>query len=275
MKHILALLFAVALASATSLTGTLNGPDGAGVTGSLYLQLSQEAALSSAGSCGGPIQVVPSQIRITVTGGSLSGSPHVYGNDCLLPAGTYYIATFIDTNGNTLINDWWLISGSSEDLGEMVSVLIVGTNQLLGQAGVVLTQPTATQTITQPSGTVYAIVGDFSATGQILSTRVVGPAIYAPYTYIEGAGVISSDTSGVSIQSAGGAKTVSGYSVGPFGGGLTQVVDASGRTILRSTTGSNISCSSIGTGPIQIRTDPPALEVCIGGSVYYVLLTAM
>lgn len=152
-KLLLALLLAVSC-RATTLTGTMNAPDGTGVNGYLYLSLSQQAALVSTGGCGGPIEVVPTyRVRIQLVDGAMQGSPSVYGNDCMLPDGTYYLVEVRDANGNVLMSDRWVISGASIDIGTIVSVVISGTTQLLGAPGVVYTQPVAAQTVNQPGAT--------------------------------------------------------------------------------------------------------------------------
>lgn len=151
----------------TTLTGTLSLPNGTGATGTLVLSLAQQGALSAAGGCGGPVEVVPTaQVVITVTNGALIGSPHVYGNDCLQPQGTFYNVTFRDSNGNILMTDRWQISGSSIDIGTIISVVISGTTQSLGSTGVVLFTPTGNQVVNQPAGTTTS-VNFFTVTGTL------------------------------------------------------------------------------------------------------------
>src|ERR1035441_8876310 len=129
-------LFAVLLLSvglhATTLTGSMNNPDGTGANGTLVLSLSQQAALSSSGGCGGPVQIIPTyQVRIKVVAGALQSPPAIYGNDCLLPQGTYYLMQFVDSNSNLLYTDMWLVQGASQNIGSIVSVIISGTTQNL------------------------------------------------------------------------------------------------------------------------------------------------
>src|SRR5580658_3486928 len=141
----------------TTLTGTLSNPDGTGATGTLSLSLSQQAALLSTGGCGGPAEIVPTyQVRITVTSGSMSGMPTVYGNDCLAPAGTFYNVNFYDANGNLIFTDRWLITGSSINIGTIVSAVISGTTQTIG-GGIILSTPGLSQTVTQPAGTSLSV----------------------------------------------------------------------------------------------------------------------
>jgi hypothetical protein len=108
---------------ATTLTGSLVGPNGTGVTGTISFALSQQASLSAGGSCGGLKQIMPTtQVVFTVTNGSLVGTPTIYGNDCLSPVGTYYYVLVKDSNGNQLFNDRWIITGTTIDLGSIISM---------------------------------------------------------------------------------------------------------------------------------------------------------
>jgi hypothetical protein len=151
VHRVLWLLLIVQSAIATTLTGSLKNPDGTGATGYLFLSLSQQGALQSTGGCGGPAEIVPTyRVRVTVTAGSLIGSPSVYGNDCLLPNNLFYVISFQDINGNTLFSDRWVITGSSIDIGTIVSAVISGTTGTLGSTGLVLQVPTGNQTVNQP-----------------------------------------------------------------------------------------------------------------------------
>src|ERR1035438_647442 len=129
MKKLIGLfLFVVSVVSATTLTGSIKNPDGTGMTGNLFMSLSQQGSMQSAGGCGGPAEIVPTyQIRIAVLNGSLVTPPTIYGNDCMLPAGIYYNIKETDTGGNVLMTDRWLITGSSIDIGTIISVVISGT----------------------------------------------------------------------------------------------------------------------------------------------------
>src|ERR1039458_6943009 len=105
-KIILLFLASLGIRSATTLTGTVKGPDGVGITGAIYLSVSQQAALLSTGGCTGPVEVVPTyQVKVTLTSGSIIGSPTVYGNDCMLPLNLYYNVRVVDSNGNVLFTD--------------------------------------------------------------------------------------------------------------------------------------------------------------------------
>ena len=107
-KYISLFLLTAALAFGTAFTGTLNLPDGTGATGNLWMSLSQPVALSPAGSCWGPVEIIPTvEVRIVVTAGVLQSPPDLYGNDCILPQGTYYNVRFTDSRGNVLLVDRW------------------------------------------------------------------------------------------------------------------------------------------------------------------------
>lgn len=154
MKYLIGLIFSFSC-FATTLTGSLDNPDGSGANGMLYLNVAQQAALSSSGGCGGPIEIVPATgkgVAFKITNGALPGTPTVYGNDCMLPQGVYYNVEFDDNSGNVLFQDRWLITGSSINIGTIVSAVISGTTGTLGSTGVVLTVPSGAQTINQPSG---------------------------------------------------------------------------------------------------------------------------
>ena len=77
--------------AATNLTGTFYHPDGSPVNGKLIFLLSQPARLSD-----GSAQVVPMVKIFSITNGVLETGAFVYGNDVLLPSGTYYVVRLVD-----------------------------------------------------------------------------------------------------------------------------------------------------------------------------------
>lgn len=111
---ILALLIAPLRLSATNLTGTFKHPDGTLVNGKLILRLSQAAKLSDNSA-----QIVPLVKIFAVVNGALEGGAFVYGNDVLLPTGTYYVARLVDSNNNLLFEQKWSITGTNLDLGTL------------------------------------------------------------------------------------------------------------------------------------------------------------
>lgn len=134
MTRSLKTLFAILLllaglsANATTLTGSIKYPDGTGVTGRLLLSLSQDAALSTGGSCGGPAAISPTfQVQINLLNGAMVSPPPIFGNDCLSPQGTFYNVQVKDATGNLLWVDKWQINGATQDIGTIVPSNTAGT----------------------------------------------------------------------------------------------------------------------------------------------------
>ena len=152
------LLLAASFTWSTTLTGKLNGPNGVGLNGTLILSLSQQAALVSTGGCGGPAEIVPNYpVKITVTAGALVEPPAIFGNDCMLPGDLYYLVQVIDSNGNTLLQDRWVLTGSSVNIGTIISAVISGGQGTLGGIGLVMTTPVGSQTVNQPVATALTV----------------------------------------------------------------------------------------------------------------------
>lgn len=111
------------LAGAQSLlTGTVKLPNGTGFTGRLIFALAQNASASSVSPCTGPTLVVPTeQVTVGVNSGSLVSPPTLVSSVCTIPIGVPYLVTAIDTNGNIVFTDQWLIDGTTFDVGRAVS----------------------------------------------------------------------------------------------------------------------------------------------------------
>lgn len=251
IKKLALILLAIAtVAMATTLTGTMQTPDGTGASGYLYLSLSQQAALIT-GSCGGPIQVVPTyEVKITVTGGTVSGT--IYGNDCLIPAGTYYNVRFTDTRGNTQMTDRWVITGSSVDVGTIVSVIVSGTTQTLGGNGVLVSTSATNQTVTQSSGTKFSV--------NLLAATTTWTM---PDTgFCNASGCVFQNT----------AAFVSG--IGTTAASSSTLFVGSGNFYNRYYTGTLASCVGVTDGWTAIKKDTHELEICLGGAMYFATLTA-
>ena len=101
-------------AAATNLSGTFKSPDGSFVNGKIIFLLSQPARLDDQSA-----QVVPMVKIFSVTNGVLETGAFVYGNDVLVPGGTYYLVRLVDTNNNLLFEQKWSISGVNLDLGTL------------------------------------------------------------------------------------------------------------------------------------------------------------
>jgi hypothetical protein len=123
LVHVCGLLVALAVlpcsAPATNLTGTFKNPDGSLVNGKLILRLSQAAKLSDNSA-----QIVPLVRIFSITNGQLESGAFVYGNDVLIPTGTYYVARLVDVNNNLLFEQKWSITGTNLDLGTLTPTTI-------------------------------------------------------------------------------------------------------------------------------------------------------
>jgi hypothetical protein len=240
----LSMLF-VATSLATTLSGVLNNPDGTGFNGNLYISLSQQAALAA--SCGGPVQVVPVyEVRIKVTAGALVAPPAIFGNDCLLPQGTFYNIRMVDGNGNQLYTDRWLIQGTTQDIGAIVSVVISGTTQTLGGVGILQTVPTGDQTVTQPVGTNLKVnnlqaLTNFSMSG-VLTCNVASGCAFTSGSFVNGLTTGSTSNSVIFVGSGGNFYN-------------------------RTISGGDANCTGITDGWTAFRADTHTLEVCLGGVV--------
>jgi hypothetical protein len=248
----LAWLFVLsAVASATTLTGTVTAPNGVGITGQLIFSLSQQAALATTGGCGGPAQIVPTyQVIVTVTAGALIGTPTLIGVDCLLPQNLYYNVIARDSNGNVLFTDKWIISGATQDIGMIVSAVVTGTTQTLGGVGVLLTQPTATQTIVQPPST-YAQFNNLQSTVSMLLPD----------------GSYCDTTNCTFIPTVG---FVGGINTGLTVGSQIWIGDGAGSNFYNRTFSGPNDCSATGDGWMAVKIDvtPPMLVVCVGHMRY-------
>lgn len=162
LATIIALLFSVATLHATSLTGSIKYPDGTGVTGRIAFKLVTQGIAITTGSCAGPFAIVPTGESVfTITNGTIGGSPTVEGNDCILPANTYYIVTVRDSGSQILFSENWTITGTTIDVGTIVPSGGSGTS---GFSGAVL--------LTPPGAADQAITGNILA--QITGTYDLG-----------------------------------------------------------------------------------------------------
>ena len=101
-------------AAATNLTGAFKNPDSSPVSGKIIFLLSQPARLSDQSA-----QIVPMVKIFSVTNGALESGAFVYGNDVLVPGGTYYLVRLVDANNNLLFEQKWSISGVDLNLGTL------------------------------------------------------------------------------------------------------------------------------------------------------------
>jgi hypothetical protein len=188
-------------------------------------------------------------VNISIVNGAVTGSPTVFGSDCLLPSGTYYSVVFSDLQGNKIFSDLWSITGSTEDIGTIVSTTITGTTTFLGQNGVLLTSPTSSQTVVQqPSTTLNINYLDVTSTltgpGGIACT-VVGCVFGAPLAAPDG------------LTAAG----------------PTSITIGGGNIYGHVYSGGDANCTGIGDGWFGFRADTKQLQVCLGGIMYQSALT--
>ena len=206
--------------------------------------------------------IVPQKaVRFQVTSGSFVGTPTLIGNDCLLPSGTYYNVTVNDSNGNLLFTDKWLIQGSSQDVGTIVSVVITGTTQTLGSIGVVLTQPSGAQTIAQPSNTNFS-VNNFCVGSACPSSGSTSNLFTLPDTsYCTTAGCWFNTTPSFLQGINTGTSQPSNIWIGNT---------ISGNFYNRTFSVSDAPCSGVADGWMGVRIDvtPKQLEVCVGNALY-------
>ncbi|HLE35908.1 MAG TPA: glycosyl hydrolase family 28-related protein [Candidatus Acidoferrales bacterium] len=137
LTTVLALWAAVEFpAFATNLTGTFKSPDGSLVNGKLIFLLSQPARLNDSTA-----QIVPMVKIFSVSNGALESGAFIYGNDVLVPSGTYYLVRLVDNNNNLLFEQKWSIQGTNLDLGTLTPTT----------SGVVLADPLVKNTGTNQS----------------------------------------------------------------------------------------------------------------------------
>ncbi|MBI1750473.1 MAG: hypothetical protein HY234_03655 [Acidobacteria bacterium] len=111
---LLLILGLCAPAAATNLTGTFKNPDGTPVNGKIIFLLSQPTRLNDQSA-----QIVPMVKIFSVANGVLEAGAFVYGNDVLVPGGTYYLVRLVDSNNNLLFEQKWSITGISLNLGTL------------------------------------------------------------------------------------------------------------------------------------------------------------
>lgn len=111
-----------AMGQNTLLAGTMVTPNGTGFNGTLYLSLPIAGAAFSSCS-GGPVEVLPNeQVVVRVVNGVLQSPPHVWGADCMMPLNLPYNVKLVDGNGNVVLTDLWLITGSTYNVATASSV---------------------------------------------------------------------------------------------------------------------------------------------------------
>src|SRR5579885_2306587 len=168
MRGLISLLCLLCLFSSLSfgqstsvpLTGTLLGPNGVGVTGTLVLKLTKGGVKNICTPP--PFQVVPNTASTyqlqngTIVNG---GSALFTVTDCLSPRVPYYIEVY-DAQNHLIYGDNWYIKppngATSMDVGLLSSTGFAGPITLSVPQAIVW-NPTGNQTITQPVGTSLSV----------------------------------------------------------------------------------------------------------------------
>jgi hypothetical protein len=236
-----------ALGQNTLLGGSLVQPNGTGFTGHFQLSLPVPAA-GSASCTGGPAEVLPNQIvDVQVVNGSMVSAPHVWGADCMVPICLPYNVKIIDAQGNVILNDQWIIAGSTFNIGQAQSYTLSGCAATNGMffgvpsgnppAAVMLT-PNSTQTVILPNST-------------NLNVNLASTATTAGLAL--GAGVNLSLAGGdIHFTSNNGQNTFSLTNSGlsDVMGGVSAALNASGLT-LQDTTGGTVTLG-LASGALNI-----------------------
>ncbi|MFQ5723594.1 MAG: hypothetical protein ACE5G6_03805, partial [Terriglobia bacterium] len=126
--------------AATTVTGTINKPDGSPVTGTIEFVLSQPAKTTTP-----PILFAPVKTTCAVTNGQIASGCQLQGNDTLDPTGTFYRVRVLDSNNRVVVPSAnYTFSGSLVDLGAL--------------------PVTATDTLVPPTG---SVTGALNVTGNL------------------------------------------------------------------------------------------------------------
>lgn len=149
----LLLMLVAVSASATSITGTAKYPSGVSFNGSIVFTLAVPSQSPSS------TLVVPNQgVKVLVVAGLVVGTPTLMGNDTLQPS-SYYRAQWFNTAGKLVIENAYVITGATFDLGSAVPTAITTNNvsyqDLLGMRSfggetMVLNKYLDLKTISQP-----------------------------------------------------------------------------------------------------------------------------
>ncbi|MFQ5778411.1 MAG: hypothetical protein ACE5IP_10435 [Terriglobia bacterium] len=191
---IFVLLFLVAghwsLVAATSVSGTINRPDGTPVNGTLEFILSQSATTTTP-----PVIYAPAKTTCPVTNGLIAAGCTVQGNDTLNPAGTFYRVRVLDANNRVVVPSTnYTIIGAAVDLGTLP---VTATDTLVPPDGNVTGDLTVTGNLTV--GGTFNLTGDPQEFNHI---RLLGQAA-DPTTQTAGSVFYRSDLDRVRFRSGG------------------------------------------------------------------------
>lgn len=179
------LLFALLILSlpafGTTLTGTVNNPDGTSFSGTLVFNLSatttlSTATLSSGYVCPGPLLVSNlNSTTVQVINGVMQSTVNLYDSECTQPAGIPYNVEFISQTGKTT-NQLWVVTGTSENIGTIVPVT---------SDNIVFNVPLQQGSTTYPGGTNGSIqVNNNGIFGGATSAQLVSALNTSPTTQL-------------------------------------------------------------------------------------------
>lgn len=117
--------------------GQFQDAAGTAITGTLNLQLSQDAVVTGTGT------VAPVTVSIVVTAGQAVATP-IWGNDNLTPSGTVYVARLFDTSGALVWGpENWSITGA----GPIEINTLTPSSAAVAYPTAIITNPSGDQTI--------------------------------------------------------------------------------------------------------------------------------
>jgi len=211
-------------------TVTMDGefvqPDGTPINGSFSIGLRGSTFKNI---CSSPFQVVPSTTKTyKIVNGviqGISGASFV-SQDCLTPRYPYYVQV-ADTSGAVLMQDNWYLPrvlGSVIHIGEMGGELL-GTVPISVSLPIgIISTPSGSQTITQPSGTSLIINGATVFNGAVtfstfptISTLIATKGLFGGLT-----------TSTYPLDVLGVIDSTQGYAVNGSGGTVGQCIVSNG-----------------------------------------------
>lgn len=122
---VLCLLFPIAAhATIIPITGTITGPDGTPLTGSVVFTLSYGAARDFTNNN----MVVARTATFPVIQGQIRGNARIVPNDDLQPGNTYYTVDYYDSYSAQIAENFFYISGTSFDLGTAIPTTVTTNN---------------------------------------------------------------------------------------------------------------------------------------------------
>lgn len=123
-KFLLFLLLALpCFASTSTLTGTINDPQGNGLNGLLYMTLPVPAQDMTTNTA-----VAPGTVVFRLANGQITGGAALYDVATLQPQNLYYKARAYDVSGNLVFYGNYVVTGASFNLGAAVPTSVTTSN---------------------------------------------------------------------------------------------------------------------------------------------------